>query len=389
MGETVNFDRIVSREETHAEKYEARREKFGKEDVIPLWVADMDLPTAPAIQAALIERMRHPIYGYTHYHEGYFKAVSEWMHKQHTWDISREWIVPISSIVTALALGVERFSKSHEGVIIQPPIYPPFYAAVKRQKRKVLENELLLKEGRYEIDFDDFEAKAQEASLFLLCSPHNPTGRVWEQHELERIVEICRRNSVVIISDEVHADLLHEGRRHIPIASLPGAKELTITLNAPSKTFNIAGIATAYAIIRNDRIRRRFSEIFQRYYLSEPSLVSQTATIAAYTQSDRWLCELLHYLGENLAYLYDVFKTMPRIKPLRMEATFLLWLDCRELQMDDETLQRWFVEKAGLGLNPGISFGKGGSGFMRLNYALPKARLKEAMAALKKAYDGL
>ncbi len=385
----MNFDTIISRKGTYAEKYEVRLEKFGRADVMPLWVADMDLPTAPAIQEALIARMQHPIYGYTHYHEGYFDTVAGWMRKRHAWEVEREWIVPINAIVTALTLSVERFSKLHEGVIVQPPIYPPFYAAVKRQKRRVLENELLLKEGRYTIDFDDFETKAKEASLFLFCSPHNPTGRLWEREELEKLVAICRRNDVVIVSDEVHADLLHAARPHIPIASLPGAEEITITLNAPSKTFNIAGIATAYAIVPNDRLRRRFSEVFQRYYLSESSLVSQTATVAAYTGSDLWLTELMRYLGENLDTLYEAFAAMPKIKPLRMESTFLLWLDCREMEMDDDALAKWFVEAAGLGLNPGKSFGKGGEGFMRLNYALPRSELERALARLKKAYDGV
>ncbi|RUM64636.1 MAG: putative C-S lyase [Sulfurospirillum sp.] len=385
----MKFDKVISREGTYSEKYEAREEKFGRADVIPLWVADMDLPTAPAIQKALLERMEHPIYGYTAYHEGYFEAIAGWMRKRHGWEVSHREIVPVSSIVTALTLAVEVFSSKGDGVIIQPPIYPPFYSAVKRQKRKVLENTLLYKEGHYEIDFEDFAAKAIEAKLFLFCSPHNPTGRVWKRWELEKIARICRENGVLIISDEVHADLVHEGCAHTPIAALDEAAPVTVTLNAPSKTFNVAGIVTAYAIVQNDTLRRRFSEIFSRYYLSEPSLISQTATIAAYTESDLWLEELKRYLSENLAYLHEGFAEMPKIKPLEMESTFLLWLDCRDLGMDDDALQRWFVDEAGLGLNPGISFGKGGAGFMRLNYAVPRAVLEKAMAQLKRAYDGL
>ena len=385
----MKFDKVISREGTYSEKYEAREEKFGRADVIPLWVADMDLPTAPAIQKALLERMEHPIYGYTAYHEGYFGAIAGWMQKRHGWEVSAREIVPVASIVTSLTLAVEVFSNKGDGVIIQPPIYPPFYSAVKRQKRKVLENTLLYKEGHYEIDFEDFAAKAIEAKLFLFCSPHNPTGRVWKRWELEKIARICRENGVLIISDEVHADLVHEGCAHTPIAALDEAAPVTVTLNAPSKTFNVAGIVTAYAIVQNDTLRRRFSEIFSRYYLSEPSLISQTATIAAYTESDLWLEELKRYLSENLAYLHEGFAQMPKIKPLEMESTFLLWLDCRDLGMDDDALQRWFVDEAGLGLNPGISFGKGGAGFMRLNYAVPRAVLEKAMAQLKRAYDGL
>ena len=389
MGKKVNFDQVISREGTYSEKYDARLDKFGVEDVLPLWVADMDLPTSPQIVEALQERISHPMYGYTRYHEGYFSAICRWMKHAHDWDIEIAWITPISSIVTALNLSLEVFTKKGDGVLIQPPIYPPFYGAVKKSKRKLLENELLLKEGRYEIDFVDFEAKAKEAKIFLFCSPHNPTGRVWEQWELEKIAQICKQNGVIIISDEVHADLVYDGFSHIPIASLEDAKDITITLNAPSKTFNIAGIVTAYAITQNSSLRRRFFEIFARYSLSEPSLISQSVTIAAYIQSDAWLLALKNYLSCNLDYLQEVFIEMPRFKVIQTEATFLLWIDCRGLEMDDETLQAWFVKEASLGLNPGFSFGKGGSGFMRLNFAVPRSTLVQAMKQLKKAYDAL
>ncbi len=385
----MNFNTSISRLDTHTEKYDARVEKFGRADVMPLWVADMDLPVSHELQLALEERIAHPIFGYTHYHEGYFDAIRGWMEKRHDWEVQREWIVPVNAILTGLNLAIEVLSDRRDGVLIQPPIYPPFYGAIKKQKRRVLENELLLHDGRYEIDFEDFEAKAKEAKLFLFCSPHNPTGRVWERWELERMAKICHQNGVIIISDEVHADLCHKGHRHIPIASLSDARDITITLNAPSKTFNIAGIVTAYAIVPNSSLRRRFHEIFRRFSLDAPSLISQTATIAAYTQSDEWLHELKSYLSENLSYLYKAFISMPKIKPVKMEATFLLWLDCREMGMDDEALQKWFVEEAGLGLNPGISFGKGGEGFMRLNFALPRLELQKAIDQLKIAYDRL
>ncbi len=381
-----NFDTPISREGTHTEKYDARLEKFGRADVMPLWVADMDLPTSTQIQHALQERIAHPIYGYTHYHTGYFDAIRGWMAKQHAWAVEREWIAPINAIVAGLNLAVEVLSERGEGVLIQPPIYPPFYGAVRKQKRRLLENVLQLHDGRYEIDFDDFEAKAREVKLFLFCSPHNPTGRVWERWELERMAQICRAHGVTILSDEVHADLTQASHRHIPIASLPDAADITITLNAPSKTFNIAGIVTAYAIVPNSSLRRRYHEIFRRYSLDAPSLISQTATIAAYTRSEAWLAALRGYLADNLAYLYESFVTMPKIVPIRMEATFLLWLDCRGMGMDDAALQRWFADEAGLGLNPGSSFGRGGEGFMRLNFALPRAQLEAAMHQLTTAY---
>lgn len=382
----MNFDTPMSRDGTCSVKFENRGVKFCRDDVLPLWVADMDLPTSPAIQQALLNRIKHPIYGYTTYCDDYFASIVRWMDVQHDWHIKREWVVPVNNIVSSLALCVEVLTKPDEKVLIQPPIYPPFYSTVENQKRGIVENQLLLQDGHYEIDFDDFEARAKEASVFLFCSPHNPTGRVWRREELERIVEICIRFNVIIISDEVHADLTVGENRHIPIATIPGAEKITITLNAPSKTFNVAGIVTAYAIIENDSLRRRFESIFHRYFLKEPSLISMTATIAAYTQSDAWLEALKHYLNDNLRYLCDALQSMPAIKPMPMESTFLLWLDCRGLGLDDAALEKWFVYDVGLGLNTGVSFGSGGEGFMRLNYACAKSNLEKAIELMDKNY---
>ncbi len=379
----MNFDKIISREGTYTEKYDRRVEKFGTDDVLPLWVADMDLPSSLAIQEALINRVKHPIYGYTRYHDEYFASIQRWMQKAHNWKIEKESIAPINAIVTGLNLAVEALTKKGDGVIIQPPIYPPFYYGVKRQKRTLLENELKLVDGRYEIDFEDFEKKAQDAKLFLFCSPHNPTGRVWRKEELEKLVQICVKNSVLIISDEVHADLIFSGK-FIPIATLQDAKDITITLNAPSKTFNVAGIVSAYAIVENSTLKRRFYEIFQRYSLTEPTPISLCTTVSAYTKSDKWLEELLVYLRGNLEYLHTRLTKIPKIKAMHLEATFLLWLDCKELGLNDKELEQFFITKAKLGLNTGVSFGKGGEGFMRLNFAVSRSVLKEAMDRLER-----
>ncbi|MCH9813420.1 MAG: PatB family C-S lyase [Epsilonproteobacteria bacterium] len=383
----MNFDNIVSRKGTYTEKYDSRVEKFGTEDVMPLWVADMDLPSSEAIQETLLKRVKHPIYGYTGYYDAYFDAIIHWMEKQHTWSIQQAWITPINAIVTGLNLAVAALSDEGDGVMIQPPIYPPFYTAVTKQKRMLLENELKLVNGHYEIDFEDFEQKAKQAKLFLLCSPHNPTGRVWQREELLKIAQICAQNDVLIISDEVHADLVYAPYQHVPIASLPEARDITITLNAPSKTFNVAGIVSAYAIVENSSLRRRFYEIFRRYSLIQPTPISLATTVAAYRESHEWLDALVPYLKKNLDYLYFRLEKMPKIKAMPMESTFLLWLDCRELKLEDETLFIWFVEKAKLGLNSGASFGNGGSGFMRLNYAVSQDILIIAIDQLEKAYE--
>ena len=383
----MNFDKVINREGTHTEKYESREYKFGTTDVLPLWVADMDLPTSNAIQEALLKRVKHPIYGYTGHYDEYFDSIKRWMKHSHNWQIEKEWIVPINAIVTGLNLSVEALTKKGDGIIIQPPIYPPFYYAAKNHKRVMLENELKVVNGRYEIDFEDFERKAKDAKLFLFCSPHNPTGRVWQRDELEKIVKICRENKVIIISDEVHADLVYDGFKHIPIATVKEAKDITVTLNAPSKTFNIAGIVNAYAIVENESLRRKFEEIFIRYSLTQHTPFSLVATVAAYRDSDEWLSELLKYLKANHEYILNRLKSMPKIKAMPLEATFLLWLDCKELGLDDDKLAEFFIHEAKLGLNRGVSFGKGGEGFMRLNFALPKNVLKKALDSLQKAYN--
>jgi cystathionine beta-lyase len=384
LAKEMSFDKIVSRDGTNSLKYTARLEKFGTEDILPLWVADMDLPTSTSIQEAMQNRIKHPIYGYTSYSDEYFNSIVRWMKKSHNWTIQKEWIRPINSIVTALALSVETLTDIGDKVIVQPPIYPPFLTSVKNQGRILLENQLILKDGIYEIDFVDFENKAQEAELFLLCSPHNPTGRVWSEDDLNKIVSICRKYGVTIISDEVHSDLVFT-KQHTPLLKIDGSKDISIVLNAPSKSFNIAGIVSAYAIVSDSILKKQFYKIFQRYHLTQPTPISLEATIAAYQSSDIWLDTLLTYLKSNLQYIRKRLLSIPYIEPMPVESTFLLWLDCRGLNMSDRDLEEFFIKKVRVGLNSGVSFGSGGSGFMRLNYATSKVVLKEAMNRLEVA----
>jgi cystathionine beta-lyase len=384
LAKEMSFDKIVSRDGTNSLKYTARLEKFGTEDILPLWVADMDLPTSTSIQEAMQNRIKHPIYGYTSYSDEYFNSIVRWMKKSHNWTIQKEWIRPINSIVTALALSVETLTDIGDKVIVQPPIYPPFLTSVKNQGRILLENQLILKDGIYEIDFVDFENKAQEAKLFLLCSPHNPTGRVWSEDDLNKIVSICKKYGVAIISDEVHSDLVFT-KQHTPLLKIDGSKDISIVLNAPSKSFNIAGIVSAYAIVSDSILKKKFYKIFQRYHLTQSTPISLEATIAAYQSSDIWLDTLLTYLKSNLQYIRKRLLSIPHIEPMPVESTFLLWLDCRGLNMSDRDLEEFFIKKVRVGLNSGVSFGSGGSGFMRLNYATSKVVLKEAMNRLEVA----
>ena len=374
----------VDRRNTYAVKWEERKSKFGTDDLLPLWVADMDLASPATVQKAMIDRARHPIYGYTIYPELYYDAIHYWMKKRFSWEVEREWIIPAYGVVPSIHFSIEALTQPGEGVIVQTPIYPPFMASVHKHRRKLLENRLRYQEGRYTIDFEDFEAKAKEAKLFLLCSPHNPTGRVWDQEELDRMIAICRENGVKIVADEIHADMVYEKQHHI-MASL--APESTIFLNAPSKTFNVAGLNTSYVIIPDKRLRKAYLNEQRKAGLGDGNPFGIEALITAYTTAESWLEELKKYLKNNINYVNE-FMTHHKLAiiPVKIEATFLIWLDCRGLEMDDKRLQAFFIEEAKLGLNGGTSFGEAGSGFMRLNIGTSREVLEEAMGRLLDAY---
>ncbi|BBG66400.1 aspartate aminotransferase [Hydrogenimonas sp.] len=389
MGEDMSgFDTPVDRSGTCSVKYEERLAKFGDAEVLPLWVADMDLPSPGCVTKALEKRAKHPLYGYTIYPERFFAAISGWMEERHGWSVERDSIVPVPGVVPALNLLVRALTKKGEGILIQPPVYHPFFRLGRNHGRRLLENPLVLKDGRYEIDFDDFRRRANEAKLFILCSPHNPAGRVWSEEELEKIGRICIEEEVVIISDEVHADIVYRPHTHTPVAKISKEiSDITITLNAPSKTFNIAGLNTAYAIVQNDSLRRRLEAELKRFDLTMGNVFGIEALTAAYEGGAEWLEELLSYLEKNIGFVRRFLEEkIPSIEAIETEATYLMWLDCRKLGMGDDELERFFIHGAKLGLNSGVSFGEGGSGFMRLNVACPKAVLEEAMERLESAF---
>ena len=370
----------IDRSGTYALKWEGRMAKFGTEALIPLWVADMDLASPPSVQKAMVERAKHPIYGYTIYPDGYYDAISSWIHRRFGWGVEREWIVPAYGVVPSINFAIEALTKAGDGVIVQTPIYPPFISSVHKHRRKFLENRLLYEAGEYHIDFDDFESKAKDAKLFLLCSPHNPSGRVWNREELDRMVAICRSYDVEIVSDEIHADIVYE-KRHTVLASI--APERTVLLNAPSKTFNIAGLNTSFAIIPDKRLRKAYLNEQRKSGLGDGNPFGIEALIAAYSFADEWLEELKKELKKNINYVNEfiVHHKLDMI-PAKTEATFLIWLDCRGLGLDDRALERFFIIEAGLGLNSGISFGEAGSGFMRLNIGTSPDVIREAMSRL-------
>ena len=375
----------VKRAGTHCSKWDGREEKFGTADLLPLWVADMDIAAPEIAQKAMQERLNHPIYGYALNSDSYYESIVSWYKEQFSWEIERDWIVPEHGVVVSINIALDAFSNKGDGILIQTPIYPPFLSSVERNGRYVLENRLVFKEGKVTIDFADFEAKAREATLFLLCSPHNPTTRAWQPDELARMVEICHRHDVLIISDEIHSDLVFD-HLHTPTAVLEKAKDITLILHAPSKTFNIAGLNTSYVIIPNSSLRQRYDAAHKRVGLDNGNPFGLVALEAVYHGGASWLEALKKHLRTNSTYIQTyIAEHIPEITVYAHEATFLMWLDCRGLGFTDEALQDFFIYEAKLGLNSGISFGEAGSGFMRLNIGTDLPMLEDAMHRLAMA----
>lgn len=384
---SFDFDTPLSRLDSHSVKYGLRRVKFGRKDVLPLWVADMDFAAPPCVQQALAARVAHPIYGYTLADAGVFEAIMDWQWRRHGWRVEKEWITLLPGVVPSLDLCVQALTLPGEAVVVQPPVYNPIFESAERNGRRVIRNPLRWMEGRHEMDFDQLEAAlTPDTRLFHLCSPHNPGGRVWRRAELEPLGAICARHDLILISDEIHADLVFPGSKHLPIASLDtDLAARTITLNSPGKTFNIAGLNTSYAITPDPALRSRLHTAAHQLHLEGPNLFGLAALKAAYREGEPWLAALLDYLKGNLdlACAY-VAEHLPRVKCTVPEATFLLWLDCRETALDDGALRRHLID-SGLGLSPGTQFGPEGSGFMRMNVALPRDQLREALAHLGRA----
>ena len=376
----------VDRRGTYTTKLDDAVKKFGTDDLMPLWVADMDLASPPCVQSAMRKRAAHPLYGYTVYPQRYYDAISEWMKKRFDWEIREEWIVPCYGVVPSMNFAIEAYSERGDGVVIQSPIYPPFASSVKRRKRTLHDNTLIYKNGRYEIDFEDFEAKIKVSRIFLLCSPHNPTGRVWDEVELDKMIDICLAHNVVIVSDEIHADIVYEKTHHI-LGSIEKARDHCVILNAPSKTFNVAGLNTSYAIIPDDRLRRRFHVKQDQSGITNGNPFGIEALMSAYERGDAWLDELKTYLVDNISFIKDfIVKHDLPMTAIPSEATFLVWLDCRKMGLSHEDLVDFFIHHAKLGLNDGKSFGKTGEGFMRLNVGTSREVLEEAMQRVLKAY---
>lgn len=361
---------------------------FGKQDVIPAWVADMDFPAPPAVTEALIERARHPVYGYTLYPDSLFEAVIDWMRRRHAWTVEREWIVMCPGVVPSLNAAVMALTKPGESAIIQSPVYFPFFSAVTRTGRTLIRNPLKLEHGRYVIDFDHLEQCICDAKvrLLLFCSPHNPVGRVWSPDELARLLRIAGQHDLVIFSDEIHADLIYPGNQHTVLATLESSSDRVITAMAPSKTFNIPGLNLSALIIPDKTLRKTMTDVFDTWHVSASNPFSVTAFETAYREGEAWLEALRVYLRDTRDCV-AAFLTghLPQIKLISSEGTYLLWLDCRALNMNDADLEHFFIHQAKVGMSPGVLFGSEGSGFMRLNIGAPREIIMQVLRNIQSA----
>ena len=382
----ADFDRLTDRRGTDCLKYDFAAERGYPAEVLPFWVADMDFPTAAPIVKALEERARHGIFGYTDIKEDYKEILARWFEKRHGWQVEGEWLSITPGVVFGICTAIRAFTEPGEGVLICPPVYYPFAASIKANGRKLVESSLVEKDGHYEIDFQDFERKIVEGGvkLFVLCSPHNPVGRVWSRQELEQVAAICQKHQVLVVADEIHQDFVRPGHRHMVFASL-GAEvaDFTITCTSPSKTFNLAGLQISHIFISNESLRRRFRHELEAVGYGEPNAMAEVAAKAAYGQGEPWLTELLSYLEENLrrtrAFLAE---NLPQVKLIEPEGTYLLWLDCRGTGLSPEEQDEAIVQRGRIWLDEGRIFGKGGEGFQRINMACPWAILEEGLKRL-------
>lgn len=385
------FDEIIDRRNTGAIKYERCKALYGSDEVLPLWVADMDFRTPDFIFEAIRERCEHPILGYTMPPKEFYPSLINWVNDHHQWQILRQWIGFLPGIVPGLSFAVQSLTLPGDEIIVQPPVYYPFFHVVKNNKRVLINNPLKNINGKYEMDFDDLESKiTSKTKLFILCNPHNPGGRVWNEKTLARLADICTKHNIIVVSDEIHADMVLAGHKHIPFATVSeSAAQISLTFMAPSKTFNMPGLISSSYIIPNEELRNRFVDFLEASELTGGNIFAYAATVAAYEKGEEWRKQMLQYVQGNIEYVVDFMKNnIPQIKPMIPEASFLIWLNCEELGMDTDELFDFFAKKAGLGLNKGTTFGQGGEYHLRLNVACSREILKKAMEQLSVAVKG-
>ncbi|MGB3611290.1 MAG: PatB family C-S lyase [Cellvibrio sp.] len=384
-----DFDIPVPREGTHSVKFDGRQQYFGTAEVTPMWVADMDFAVPPCVTRALLARAAHPVFGYTLYPESLYQSVIGWFQRRHHWSIERDWIVMAPGVVPSLHACCLAFAEAGEGVIVQPPVYFPFFSAVTETKRQLVLNPLQSINGRYEINLKQLENQARDARILMLCTPHNPVGRVWSKAELISVLRIAKAHNLIVLSDDIHADLVYPGVSHTMIGTLETElgefiRTNVITAVAPSKTFNIPGLGLSCLIVPNPQHREALQKVFELLHVSNSNPFSIAAFEAAYNEGDVWLDSLMVYLQENKRLVRDFLaQNVPQIRCADPEGTYLLWLDCSDLQLTDAQLRDFFIKDCKVGMNPGIVFGEEGKGFMRMNIGTTRARLSAALESIR------
>ena len=390
----LNFDEVIDRRNTDCLKFDFAERRGKPADVLPLWVADMDFKTSSLVLDALKERVQHGIFGYTESRESYFEAVSKWMEAHHDWKVERSWLTKTPGVVFALAMAVKAYSKAGDAVLIQQPVYYPFSEVIRDNNRKLVSNDLVLgDDGKYHIDFDDFEKQIVDnhVVLFLLCSPHNPVSRVWTAEELTKMGDICIKHGVTVVSDEIHEDFVFGDHQHTVFATIKKEFEQnSVTCTSPAKTFNLAGLQASTAVFPNAHMKAMFDKFWTDMDIHRNNAFSVTAMEVAFNEGEEWLEQLLPYISANFDFVVDYCeKHIPKIRTYAPDATYLMWLDCRDLGLSNEALHDFMIQKAKLGLNDGCAFGRSLNGYMRLNVACPRSILEQAMRQLETAVNSL
>ena len=384
---SYNFDKVVRRENTNCVKWDLRGETFGKADIIPLWVADMDFETPDFILEAIRERLQHPVLAYSFRSNNYREAIVEWIKRRNGWNIQPEWIEFTPGVVPGLAFSILAYTEKNDNIVIQPPVYHPFRETITSNERTVVNNPLQVSNEKFVIDFDDLDKKLQTAKAIIISNPHNPVARAYTKDELSELGKLCLKHGITIISDEIHSDLIQAPHCHTHIASLSNElAQQTITFISPSKTFNTAGLSTGVAIIPNKLKRMQYKHWIDCLHVGQGNIFGTVALEAAFRNGDDWMREVNEYIGRNIDYVINfIHQYIPNVKCYRPEATYLMWIDFTAWNMDHESLYRFLIDKAGLGLNSGTIFGEEGKGHMRINLACPKSTLEKAMTQLKEA----
>jgi cystathionine beta-lyase len=384
-----NFDELINREKTACYKYDMRKKYFGTDKILPMWVADMDFRTPDFVVEAIKKRVDHEIYAYTYRTDSIYQSVIDWLARRHQWQVKKEWIGFTPGVVPALNMAVLAFTNPGDKIIIQTPVYFPFYSAVKDHDRQLITNPLVLNNGRYEMDFEHLKTQIDSKTrMLILCSPHNPTGNVWKREELLELANICIENNVLIISDEIHADIIFFGHKHIPTATLSEEiAEHVVTLMAPSKTFNFAGLSTSYIIASNPEHFKSLNGMNEKLHLGSGNIFGGVALEAAYNNGDKWLEQLITYLEQNIELAEEFINNeLPDIELIKPEATFLLWIDFRNLSLNGKELTQKIIRDAELGLSDGRLFGTDGDGFQRMNIGCPRSIVNKALEQIKNTF---